>query len=228
MENNILRVYNLLLDCYRVDFRDSFKKIQENNWRVDAPKVMFPPLPGADFSAQCAEAGFLRHDCGILTAFRSNRKKAENVSENDKLEKELQDYGIKYKVVIGWFKESQSKKATKEDSFFVYDDGPENTSLFFERLYLLSEKYQQDCFLFKKAGFSRTAFLVNTNEEARLKEKELADKERRESTGDISEAGQLYLNFPLGIQRPATKTDKGHFAFLKHPPTEEELARHYK
>jgi hypothetical protein len=224
MDYNILKVYKLLLDNYRAIINESLNTLQENNWKIEAPKVMFPPLPGADFSAQCAEAGFLRHDCGILTAFRSNRRKKDNIIENLKLEKQLQEHSIKYIEVIGWFKESISKKPSKEDSFFVFDDGPESTSSFFEKIYVLSKTFEQDCFLFKKAGFSRTAFLINTNEESQRREREKAIKEGKESTGDISEAGQLYLNFPLGIQKPATKTDKGHFAFLKTPPTPESFA----
>ena len=223
MREDIAKVYKLLKKKYAPIANMTFENIKRNNWKIEMPKEMFPPLPSASFSARCAEAGFLRHDCGIITAFRSSRSLEENRAKNAELLDKIIESGIKHEDVIGWFKETRSSKPTEEESFFVYDDGPEHASEFFEKLYKLSEEYEQDSFLYKSAGPSRTAFLINTNEDSKRVERQKATERGEESTGDISEAGQLYLNLPLRVQKPATKTAKGRFAFRSTPPSAEEI-----
>ena len=221
---DIVDVYNLMLEKYSPYSKDAGTIVRQNKWRIDLPKVMFPRDPNASsFEAECAEAGFLRHDCGILTAYRATRTKEDNDKENVKLLELMDVLELKHETVIGWFKESHEKDPSEEVSFFVYDESPANASNFFLALYLLSEAFGQDSFLFKKAGITRAAFLINTNEDSRQFEISEANKEGRESTGEISEAGLLYLNLPPGIQKPLTKTDHGSFTFRKTLPSLEEL-----
>jgi hypothetical protein len=119
---------------------------------------------------------------------------------------------LSYFLLDGCFREKAEKKASHETSFFVYDNGKHFGEAFFASLYKLSEKYNQDSFLYKSAGMSRFAFLVSTNDKT------------REEDGDVIPAGKLYLNLPpIGPYSDLQKGKKGRFTFRIDPPTEEEI-----
>jgi hypothetical protein len=145
---------------------------------------MFPPRDSDSFDAKQAEAGFLKYDCAILTAFRATRTNHENLIKNKELLKELELNGFGVIRVDGCFREAHEAEVCHEDSYFVYPNERTKKEEFFLRIYELSEKYEQDSFLFKCAGMTRTAFLVSTNEDSRTED------------GNIKLAGQLYLNLP--------------------------------
>ena len=140
----------------------------------------------------------------------STRSEEDNTANTAKLKSELTESGFGIIPVDGCFREARQEKASHESSFFVYDDGKHNAREFFTKLYLLSEKYEQDSFLYKSAGMTRTAFLISTNDDS------------RKDNGDIALAGQLYLNLPpVG---PYTNLDKGRFRFMIEKPSAEDLA----
>lgn len=215
-KQQIQAIYINLKQQYAVISKPLLDDIWNNNINIEQPKVMFPPNEGSTFDAQVAESGFLQRNCAILSACRSKNQDGSTRSEEDntantaKLKSELTESGFGIIPVDGCFREAREEKASHESSFFVYDDGKHNAREFFTKLYLLSEKYEQDSFLYKSAGMTRTAFLISTNDDSRRKD------------GDIKLAGQLYLNLPpVG---PYTNLDKGRIRFMVEKPSAEELA----
>ena len=215
-KQQIQAIYINLKQQYAIISKPLLDDIWNNNINIERPKVMFPPNEGSTFDAQVAESGFLQRNCAILSACRSKNQDGSTRSEEDntantaKLKSELTESGFGIIPVDGCFREARQEKASHESSFFVYDDGKHNARDFFTKLYLLSEKYEQDSFLYKSAGMTRTAFLISTNDDSRKED------------GDIKLAGQLYLNLPpLG---PYTNLDKGRFRFMIEKPSAEDLA----
>ena len=215
-KQQIQAIYINLKQQYAVISKPLLDDIWNNNINIERPKVMFPPNEGSTFDAQVAESGFLQRNCAILSACRSKNQDGSTRSEEDntantaKLKSELTESGFGIIPVDGCFREARQEKASHESSFFVYDDGKHNAREFFTKLYLLSEKYEQDSFLYKSAGMTRTAFLIRTNDDS------------RKDNGDIALAGQLYLNLPpVG---PYTNLDKGRFRFMIEKPSAEDLA----
>ena len=215
-KQQIQAIYINLKQQYAVISKPLLDDIWNNNINIERPKVMFPPNEGSTFDAQVAESGFLQRNCAILSACRSKNQDGSTRSEEDntantaKLKSELTESGFGIIPVDGCFREARQEKASHESSFFVYDYGKHNAREFFTKLYLLSEKYEQDSFLYKSAGMTRTAFLISTNDDS------------RKDNGDIALAGQLYLNLPpVG---PYTNLDKGRFRFMIEKPSAEDLA----
>lgn len=192
-------VKNLYVDETRVILNNLFE-----GGAVQQPKEVFPPHEGATFDSRQAETGFLKHDCAIITSYRASRTKEENEAKNCELEEDMKKQNLKYLCVDGCFREFRESEASHEDSFFVYDDNSHNSREFFSKLYKLSEKYEQDSFLFKSAGMNRTAYLISTNADSRT------------ADGDVKLAGQLYLDLPpVG---PYTELGRGRITFLVEPP----------
>ena len=183
-EENIKRIYHELLEAYKPITREITKLLQQSKGGVERSRVMFPPRDSDSFDAKQAEAGFLKYDCAVLTAFRATRTNHENLIKNEVLLKDLESYGFGVIRVDGCFREAHEAEACHEDSYFVYSNERTKKEEFFLSIYQLSEKYEQDSFLFKCAGMTRTAFLVSTNEDSRTED------------GNIKLAGQLYLNLP--------------------------------
>lgn len=218
MDDNLTRIYNELTRQYSIIARPILDGLFDNSVEVERPKVLFPPNEGASFDAQVAESGFLQRNCAVISAYRqrnpdnTRRYKKDNIASSQRLEEDLNAEGLSYFLLDGCFREKAEKKASHETSFFVYDDGEHHGKEFFVSLYKLSEKYNQDSFLYKSAGMNRFAFLVSTNDDT------------RKDDGDIVPAGKLYINLPpIGPYSDLQKGKKGRFTFRIDPPTEEEL-----
>lgn len=102
-------------------------------------------------------------DCAILTAWRGTKSYEVNSANNEKLQKQLRAGGYGVAKVKGMYAEV-SKLPESERSFLVVDlvGDPEK---FFSTVKKLSEDFDQDCFLYKKAGLSTPAVLVGTNQD---------------------------------------------------------------
>lgn len=207
-QEKTLKIYEKLRSLYVDETRAILDDLFQGGI-VQQPTEVFPPHEGATFDSRQAETGFLKHDCAIITAYRASRTKDENEGKNLELEEDMKGQGLKYLCVDGCFREFREAEASHEDSFFVYDDNSHNSRVFFSKLYKLSEKYEQDSFLFKSAGMNRTAFLVSTNADSRT------------ADGDVKPAGQLYLDLPpVG---PYTELGRGRITFLVDPPIDNNL-----
>ncbi len=147
-----------------------------------------------------AERAFKQHTCVVLTAFRGGYTLDENIARNQLLKADLQQYGFKFNGVTGCYREADWEYACEEYCYFVTDEGQLDAMQFFARLYRLSEKYDQDSFLYKQGGISRTAFLVASTDAGR------ADLKR-----DIRYAGQLFVHVP--DVDAWTECRDGRFAF---------------
>lgn len=147
-----------------------------------------------------AERAFKQHTCVVLTAFRGGYSLEQNVARNQLLRADLEQYGYNFNAVTGCYREADWEYACEEYCFFVTNEGQADAKQFFTNLYRLSEKYDQDSFLYKQGGISRTAFLVASTDAGR------ADLKR-----DIRYAGQLFIHVP--DVDAWTECRDGRFAF---------------
>lgn len=121
------------------------------------------PLWG-DTNANLSRAlGWLtKCDCAILTAWRSGKLRKENDDNNRELQLKIRSYGYGVSKVRGCYTE-MGKPTSRENSFLVFAKTL-GDRLFYDRIFELSARYEQDCFLFKPAGRAETAYLIGTNE----------------------------------------------------------------
>jgi len=180
-------IYEELRKAYEPITRELMEKICTGEIVMPTGVAVFPAAPDMPIEAQNIEAGFLTRDCATLTAFRATRTLPGNRIVNGRLRAEMQAQNMDFFAVDGCYREARESEPSVEDSFFVYDDGTHNARDFFTQVYQLSEKYKQDCFLYKSAGINRVAFLISTNDDA------------RQQMGNVKLAGRLYLNLePVG------------------------------
>ena len=158
------------------------------------------PAEDDTLTLERAERAFKQHTCVVLTAFRGGYSLEQNKARNQLLRADLEQYGFTFNGVTGCYREADWEYACEEYCFFVTNEGQTDAMQFFTRLYRLSEKYDQDSFLFKKGGISRTAFLVASTDAGR------ADLKR-----DIRYAGQLFIHVP--DVDAWTECRDGRFAF---------------
>ena len=99
-------------------------------------------------------------NCAILSAWRGNYNRTENNKRNQELQQALRSYGFGVIRVKGCYPEI-GKSVEKENSFLVIDleDAPD----FEEIIYEHSERYDQDCFLYKPVDEEK-AYLIGTND----------------------------------------------------------------
>ena len=100
-------------------------------------------------------------DCANITAWRSGNKRAINDANNRILQETLRAMGYGVIKLQGFYAEI-GHDVSKENSFLVFDqnDDPD----FYNNLRMLSEKFDQDCFLFKAAD-EDIAYLIGTNDD---------------------------------------------------------------
>ena len=116
-------------------------------------------------------------DCANITAWRSGNKRAINDANNRILQETLRAMGYGVIKLQGFYAEV-GHDVSKENSFLVFDRNDDPN--FYENLRMLSEKFEQDCFLFKAVD-EEVAYLIGTNEEFIRK------------NGERSEAGRLRI-----------------------------------
>ena len=100
-------------------------------------------------------------DCANITAWRSGNKRAINDANNRELQETLRAMGYGVIKLQGFYAEV-GQDVSKENSFLVFDQNDDSN--FYENLYKLSEKFDQDCFLYKAAE-EDVAYLIGTNED---------------------------------------------------------------
>ena len=100
-------------------------------------------------------------DCANITAWRSGNKRAINDANNRELQETLRAMGYGVIKLQGFYTEV-GQDVSKENSFLVFDQNDDPN--FYDNLRKLSEKYDQDCFLYKAAD-EDVAYLIGTNED---------------------------------------------------------------
>ena len=100
-------------------------------------------------------------DCANITAWRSGNKRAVNDANNRELQETLRAMGYGVIKLQGFYAEV-GQDVSKENSFLVFDQNDDPN--FYDNLRMLSEKFNQDCFLFKAAD-EDIAYLIGTNDD---------------------------------------------------------------
>lgn len=100
-------------------------------------------------------------NCANITAWRSENTRAINDANNRELQETLRTMGYGVIKLQGFYAEVGCN-VNKEKSFLVFDKNDDPN--FYDNLHKLSEKYGQDCFLFKAAD-EEVAYLIGTNED---------------------------------------------------------------
>ena len=100
-------------------------------------------------------------DCANITAWRSGNKRAVNDANNRELQETLRAMGYGVIKLQGFYAEV-GHDVSKENSFLVFDQNDDPN--FYDNLRMLSEKFEQDCFLYKAAD-EDVAYLIGTNED---------------------------------------------------------------
>ena len=113
-----------------------------------------------------------RCDCAILTAWRSKNTRKVNDENNRDMQLKLRSYGYGVTKVIGCYAE-KGLPVSRENSFLVFDIQAKPQE-FYDRVFKLSASYDQDCFLYKRAGEGEPAYLIGTNEDFGMNKRQLA------------------------------------------------------
>ena len=170
-----------------------------------------------------AELKFLKYDCVFISAERSEANGGtpeSNLANTEALRHDLltlkEQNLLEYYDSEGDYKEINSDEIQHEKGFFCTDIGPQVAAKFFIAIFKLSEKYNQDSFLFKSAGgrLTRTGYLIATNEAA------INNEEFKEG---FKSAGELYINLPpegYWSESASAFGDKRIFFKCEKPPQE--------
>lgn len=197
---DITRIYEELTARYNPISTSTIKSVLKGKLKVKSGKATFGTDTYSTPSMEEAVDAFKKYNCAIFTAFRGGYTLEENIERNERLKADMEACGMKFRPVNGCYREADWEYPSVEYCYFVYDADEKQSLHFFEKAYTLSAKYEQDCFLYKRAGINRTAFLVATTEAG-----------RKDLHGDIKFAGQLYTNVP-DVQAWTDCSD-GRFAF---------------
>lgn len=201
-DSYISRVYSELgLRYNRISVVVNLQRLkrQKNTKGPDVEFILNSPLPP---SLDEAQAAFRNFNCAIFTAFRGCFTLEQNIQRNAALKADMDSMDMIYRPVDGCYKEAEMEHVVKEYSFFVVMKEGMSPEEFFTQTYRLSEKYEQNCFLYKRSGFNKTAFLVATSDNGRL-----------DLCGDIKFAGQFFeYVYDVGAW---TACSDGRFAFIQ-------------
>ena len=131
----------------------------ENHQRFNAKGEI---ISGGECSIHRAMTWFNTRDCAILTAWRQGKGRKTNEENNRMLQQKLRELGYGVTKITGWYPE-KGKELARENSFLAVNLNEEEN--FQHEIYKLSECYEQDSFLYKKAGPDTPAIYVFTNDD---------------------------------------------------------------
>ena len=197
---NIKRVYEELTARYDRISISTIKSVLKGKFRVKASKENFREDKTKAPRLEEAVDAFKKYNCAIFTAFRGGYTLEENKARNALLKADMEALGMNFRPVDGCYKEADWIYKCVEYCYFVYNADETQNLSFFEKAFQLAAKYNQDCFLYKRGGINRTAFLVATSNAG-----------REDLRANIKFAGQLYLNVPE--VDAWTDCSDGRFAF---------------
>lgn len=109
-----------------------------------------------------AVSWFNTRDCAVLTAWRNGKGRKVNDNNNRVLQKKLRDLGYGVTKLTGWYAE-EGKDYERENSYLTVNLNDEED--FREKIFKLSEHYEQDSFLYKEAGNDKPAIYIYTNDD---------------------------------------------------------------
>lgn len=141
--------------------QDVFRRSDEINEMAETESGDLAILPNK-CSINRAISWFNAKDCAILTAWRNGKTRKTNDDNNQKLQGQLRDLGYGVTTITGWYPE-KDKELARENSFLTVNLNDDSS--FRDDIFKLSEYYEQDCFLYKKAGYNTPALYVYTNDD---------------------------------------------------------------
>lgn len=197
---DISKIYEELTARYDRISVSTIKSALKGKLKVKTGKVGFAADKTSSPRLEEAEDAFKKYNSAIFTAFRGGYTLEQNLERNASLKADMESLGMSFRPVNGCYREADWEYPCVEYCYFVYNENKTQSQQFFENAYRLSAKYDQDSFLYKRAGINRTAFLVATT-----------DAGRYDLHGDIKFAGQLYLDVP--DVEAWTDCSDGRFAF---------------
>ena len=197
---DIRRIYDELEERYSGIDGSAMQDVLTGKTKVKSSETTFRPDAYTTPKKAEAEDAFKKFNCVIFTAFRGGYTLEENLTRNRRLKEDMQEMGMRFRPVNGCYKEADWEYPSVEYCYFVYDSQQKENFSFFEKAYKLSAKYDQDSFLYKRAGINRTAFLVATTQAG-----------RKDLRGDFKFAGQLFMDVP--DVAAWTDCSDGRFAF---------------
>ena len=109
-----------------------------------------------------AVSWFNTRDCAVLTAWRNGKGRKVNDDNNRELQQQLRDLGYGVTKLTGWYAE-EGKDYERENSYLAVNLNDEED--FRENIFKLSEHYEQESFLYKKAGNDKPALYIYTNDD---------------------------------------------------------------
>jgi len=136
--------------------RNVFQRSDEIVAMAERDDGGFAVLP-SNCSLNRTVSWFNAKDCAILTAWRNGKARKTNDDNNRKLQGQLRDFGYGVTKITGWYPE-KDKEFARENSFLAINLNDEYS--FRDNIFKLSEHYEQDCFLYKKAGYDTPAVYV--------------------------------------------------------------------
>lgn len=197
---NISSIYEELTARYNRISVSTIKSALKGKLKVKTGKMGFVADKTSSPRLEEAEDAFKKYNCAIFTAFRGGYTLEQNLERNASLKADMESLGMSFRPVNGCYREADWEYPCVEYCYFVYNEDKMQSQQFFKNAYRLSAQYDQDSFLYKRAGINRTAFLVATT-----------DAGRNDLHGDIKFAGQLYLDVP--DVEAWTDCSDGRFAF---------------
>ena len=197
---NIEEIFNKLTVCNNLISHSNIRNMLKGKLKVEMADVEINANVTSSPTLEEAESAFKKYNCAILTAFRGGYTIDENLARNEKLKEDMNALTMSFRPVNGCYREADWQFPCEEYCFFVFNGDTTQSRKFFEQVYQLSAKYNQDSFLYKPAGIYRAAFLVATS-----------DAGRKDLHGDIKFAGQLYTN--VTDVNAWTDCADGRFAF---------------
>ena len=108
-----------------------------------------------------AVSWFNTRDCAVLTAWRNGKGRKVNDDNNRELQQQLRNLGYGVTKLTGWYAE-EGKDYERENSYLTVNLNDEED--FREKIFKLSEHYEQDSFLYKEAGNDKPALYIYTND----------------------------------------------------------------
>ena len=145
----------ILLPSFEID-----DLIEEKAVTEEKPVINLDVIP-TNASLNRAVYWITKTDCANITAWRSDNNRAINDAHNRELQETLRAMGYGVIKLQGFYAEV-GHDVSKENSFLVFDRNDDPN--FYDNLRILSEKFNQDCFLYKAAE-EDVAYLIGTNED---------------------------------------------------------------
>ena len=147
--------YDTVIRAYLDDtvIQNMYKEYDQDHGNKESDEVLY-------YSLKRTIDWLNNRNCAIISAWRSSYTRSEKDKRNRELQRTLREYGYGVIRVKGCYAEI-GRPIEKENSYLVFD--LDDSDGFIDNIYTQSEKYEQDCFLYKPKD-EHVAYLIGTND----------------------------------------------------------------